>query len=308
MLKRGLGMGRKRKGRDISGWLVVDKPAGMTSTAVVNKVRWALQAKKAGHAGTLDPEATGVLAVALGEATKTVPYITDALKAYAFCVRFGQATNTDDAEGEVIATSDARPDDTAIKDALGNFVGDIQQVPPKFSAVKIDGQRAYKLARDGEDVDIAARPLWVEELVLTDRPDADHVTLEMTCGKGGYVRAIARDLGETLGCYGHVVWLRRLWSGPFEAEDGISIEDIDRLAHDPALDTHLRPLEEGLADLPMLPCTPESAARLRNGNPGLVISSDAEYGEECWAALDGHAVAVGRYKGGELHPSRVFNT
>ncbi|WP_299848938.1 tRNA pseudouridine(55) synthase TruB [uncultured Roseovarius sp.] len=300
-------MARKRKGRDVSGWLVVDKPAGMTSTSVVNKVRWALQAKKAGHAGTLDPEATGVLAVALGEATKTVPYITDALKAYSFCVRLGQATNTDDAEGEVIAESDARPDDAAIKAALGAFVGDIQQVPPKFSAVKIDGQRAYKLAREGEDVEIAARPLWVEELVLTDRPDADHVTFEMTCGKGGYVRAIARDLGAALGCYGHVVWLRRLWSGPFDADDGISIDEIDRLAQCPELDAHLRPLEEGLADLPMLPCTPESAAKLRNGNPGMVIARDVEYGDECWAALDGHAVAVGRYKAGELHPSRVFN-
>ncbi len=301
-------MGRKRKGRDISGWLVVDKPAGMTSTAVVNKVRWAFQAKKAGHAGTLDPEATGVLAVALGEATKTVPYITDALKAYAFCIRLGQATNTDDAEGEVIATNDARPDDGAIKNALGQFVGDIRQVPPKFSAVKIDGQRAYKLARDGADVEIEARPLWVEELVLTDRPDADHVTLEMTCGKGGYVRAIARDLGEALGCYGHVSWLRRLWSGPFEAEDGITVEQIDALARTPELDAHLRPLEDGLADLPMLNCTPEAAARLRNGNPGLVIANNVEYGDECWAALDGCAVAVGRYKAGELHPNRVFNT
>lgn len=163
-------MARKRKGRDISGWLVVDKPAGLTSTAVVNKVRWAMDAKKAGHAGTLDPDATGVLAVALGEATKTVPFITDALKAYTFTVRLGQATNTDDAEGEVIASSDLRPEDAAIKDALGAFVGDIMQVPPKFSAVKIDGQRAYKLARDGEDVEIAARPLWVEELVMTTAP------------------------------------------------------------------------------------------------------------------------------------------
>ena len=178
-------MGRRQKGRDISGWLIVDKPAGPTSTAVVNKVRWALNARKAGHAGTLDPEATGVLAVALGEATKTVPYVTDALKAYSFTVRLGQATNTDDAEGEVIATSDACPSDDEIKAALGQFVGDIEQIPPKFSAVKIDGQRAYKLARDGADVEIAPRPLWVEELVMTDRPDADHVTLEMTCGKGG---------------------------------------------------------------------------------------------------------------------------
>jgi tRNA pseudouridine55 synthase len=301
-------MARKRKGRDISGWLVVDKPAGMTSTAVVNKVRWALQAKKAGHAGTLDPAATGVLAVALGEATKTVPFITDALKAYEFSVRLGQATNTDDEEGEVIASSDTRPDDDAIKAALGPFLGDIMQVPPKYSAVKIDGQRAYKLARDGEEVEIEARPLWVEELVMTDRPDPDHVTLEMVCGKGGYVRAIARDLGEALGCYGHVAWLRRIWSGPFEAEEGISIEEIDRLAHTPELDARLRPLEDGLEGLPQVSCTEEGAVRLRNGNPGMVIARDVEYGDECWAAHKGRAIAVGRFKGGELHPSRVFNT
>ncbi|MGR3802654.1 tRNA pseudouridine(55) synthase TruB [Marinibacterium profundimaris] len=296
-----------RKGRDISGWLVVDKPAGPTSTAVVNKVRWALGAKKAGHAGTLDPEATGVLAVALGEATKTVPYITDALKAYTFTVRLGQATNTDDAEGEVIATSDTRPTDDEIKGGLGDFIGEIMQVPPKFSAVKIDGERAYKLARDGEDVEIAARPLWVEELLLVDRPDEDHVVLEMTCGKGGYVRAIARDLGHALGCHGHVTRLRRIWSGPFEAGDGISMETIEELARTPELDAYLRPLEEGLADLPELKCTPEGAVRLRNGNPGMVFASDVEYGDEAWASLDGRAVAVGTYKAGQLHPSRVFN-
>ena len=166
-------MARRKKGRDISGWLVIDKPAGITSTAVVNKVKWAFDAKKAGHAGTLDPEATGVLAVALGEATKTVPYITDALKAYTFTVRFGAATNTDDAEGEVTATSDARPTDDQIKDALGQFVGDILQVPPAFSAVKIDGVRAYKKARDGDEVTLTARPLYVDSLLLTDRPDAE---------------------------------------------------------------------------------------------------------------------------------------
>ncbi|MEX0327379.1 MAG: tRNA pseudouridine(55) synthase TruB [Ruegeria sp.] len=301
-------MGRKRKGRDISGWLVVDKPAGMTSTAVVNKVRWAMDAKKAGHAGTLDPEATGVLAVALGEATKTVPYITDALKAYTFTVRLGQATNTDDAEGEVIASSDMRPSDDEIKQALGPFLGEIMQVPPKFSAVKIDGQRAYKLARDGEEVELTARPLWVEELVLIDRPDADHAALEMTCGKGGYVRSIARDLGEALGCHGHVKELRRIWSGPFDAEDGLSIEQIDEMAKTTALDDYLQPLETGLSDLPELKCTPEGATRLRNGNPGMVLASDVEYGNEAWASLDGKAVAVGVYKSGELHPSRVFVT
>jgi tRNA pseudouridine55 synthase len=301
-------MGRARKGRDISGWLVVDKPAGLTSTAVVNKVRWAFGAKKAGHAGTLDPDATGVLAVALGEATKTVPYITDALKAYTFTVRLGQSTNTDDAEGEIIASSDTRPEDDEIKAALGQFIGDIMQVPPKFSAVKIDGQRAYKLARDGEDIELAARPLWVDELVMVDRLDADHVTLEMTCGKGGYVRAIARDLGASLGCHGHVRELRRIWSGPFDVSDGITLARVEELAQQPELDSYLRPLEEGLQDLPQVPATPEGAVRMRNGNPGMVLASDVEYGDECWASLDGKAVAVGRYKAGELHPSRVFNT
>jgi tRNA pseudouridine55 synthase len=297
----------RKKGRDISGWLVVDKPAGLTSTAVVNKVRWAFDAKKAGHAGTLDPEATGVLAVALGEATKTVPYITDALKAYRFTVRLGQATNTDDAEGVVTASSDLRPSDAEIKEALHGFVGEIMQVPPQFSAVKIDGERAYKLAREGEDVEIAARPLWVEELVMTGRPDADHVELEMTCGKGGYVRSVARDLGAVLGCHGHVLRLRRLWSGPFDAEDGVTLDEVERLARSPALDALLRPLEEGLADLPEVRATPEGAARLRHGNPGMVLASELAYGDEAWASFEGRAVAVGRFRAGALHPDRVFN-
>jgi len=297
----------RKKGREISGWLVVDKPAGITSTAVVNKVRWAFDAKKAGHAGTLDPAATGVLAVALGEATKTVPYITDALKCYRFAVRFGAATNTDDAEGEVIGRSDARPADDAVRSALAAFRGDIRQVPPQFSAVKVDGERAYALARAGEEMDLAARDLWVESLELVARPDADTVELEMVCGKGGYVRAIARDLGEALGCLGHVLWLRREWSGPFEVSDGITLERLDELAKSAGLDALLLPLEVGLADLPELKATPEGAARLKNGNPGMVIAADVDFGDEAWASYQGRAVAVGVYKAGELHPSRVFN-
>jgi tRNA pseudouridine55 synthase len=299
-------MARRRKGRDISGWLVVDKPAGITSTSVVNKVRWAFDANKAGHAGTLDPEATGVLAVALGEATKTVPYITDALKAYEFTIRFGQATNTDDAEGEIIATSDLRPDDAAIKAALAGFIGDIMQVPPQFSAVKVDGERAYAKAREGEAMELAARALWVEELLLADRPDADHAVLEMTCGKGGYVRSIARDLGDVLGCKAHVRSLRRIWSGPFQAADGITLDQLDAIARTPELDARLLPLEVGLADLPEVRCPVESVARLRNGNPATVIASGVEYGEEVWASHDGKAIAIGSYRGGELHPTRVF--
>jgi len=296
----------RRKGRDISGWLVIDKPAGPTSTAVVNKVRWAFGAAKAGHAGTLDPAATGLLAVALGEATKTVPYVTDDDKCYRFTVRWGEATNTDDAEGEVIATSALRPTDEAIRAALPAFTGEIMQVPPKFSAVKIDGERAYALARDEAAFEIAARPLWVESLVLTARPDADHAEFEMVCGKGGYVRAIARDLGQALGCLGHVTALRRIWSGPFTLEDALGWDELEALAKSPELDARLLPLETGLAGLPELRCSAEGAARLRNGNPGMVLAANVQYGDEAWASLDGRAVAVGIYRAGELHPSRVF--
>jgi tRNA pseudouridine55 synthase len=291
----------------VNGWLVVDKPAGVGSTTVVNKVKWAFGAQKAGHAGTLDPAATGVLAVALGEATKTVPYVTDAVKCYRFRVTLGAATTTDDAEGTVIDTREMRPTDAEIAAALGAFRGEIEQVPPQFSAVKVDGERAYDLAREGEVMDLAARPLWVERLEMISRPDADHVDLEMVCGKGGYVRSIARDLGRALGCLGHVAWLRREWSGPFNASEGVSLEEIDRLAKSPEIDALLLPLELGLADLPELPCTPEGAVRLKNGNPGMVFSSTAQYGDEAWASYQGRPVAVGIYKAGELHPSRVFN-
>ena len=300
-------MARGKKGRPVNGWLVVDKPAGVGSTTVVNKVKWAFGAQKAGHAGTLDPAATGVLAVALGEATKTVPYVTDAVKCYRFRVTLGAATTTDDAEGTVIDTREMRPTDAEIAAALGAFRGEIQQVPPQFSAVKVDGERAYDLAREGEVMDLAARPLWVERLEMLGRPDADHVDLEMVCGKGGYVRSIARDLGRALGCLGHVAWLRREWSGPFNASEGVSLEEIDRLAKSPEIDALLLPLELGLADLPELPCTPEGAVRLKNGNPGMVFSSTAQYGDEAWASYQGRPVAVGIYKAGELHPSRVFN-
>jgi tRNA pseudouridine55 synthase len=299
-------MARGRKGRAVTGWLIVDKPAGVTSTAVVNKVRRALGAQKAGHAGTLDPDATGVLAVALGEATKTIPWIADALKAYRFRVTFGAQTDTDDASGQVIATRDHRPTDARIAAALPAFRGQISQVPPQFSAVKVEGARAYDLARGGETMDLAARPLWVERLEVIGRPDADHVDLELVCGKGGYVRSIARDLGAALGCLGHVAWLRRVWSGPFRAEDGINLDTVEAEAGTPALEARLLPLERALAGLPEFPATPEGAARLRNGNPGPVIGH-ADWGVEGWASLDGQAIAVGQYRAGSLHPSRVFN-
>ena len=298
-------MGRTRKGRDISGWLIIDKPAGLTSTAVVNKIRWAFDAKKAGHAGTLDPEATGLLAVALGEATKTIPYITDAAKAYEFTVNLGSATNTDDADGEVITTSSHRPSDAEIVQGLQGFLGEIMQVPPQFSAVKINGQRAYKLARAGEEIEIAARPLLVEELILADRPTLDTAVLEMTCGKGGYVRAIARDLGEKLGCYGHVANLRRIWSGPFDLEHAVTLEQIEQFAKTSDIDQFLRPLEVGLTDLPQGTTNAEGAAKLRNGNPAICFTK-AEYGDEIWVSHEGKAQAIGLYKSGEIHPTRVL--
>jgi tRNA pseudouridine55 synthase len=243
--------------------------------------------------------------VALGEATKTIPYITDATKAYEFTVNLGAATNTDDAEGEVIKTSDLRPDDTQIVEALQGFVGDIMQVPPQYSAVKIDGQRAYKLARAGEEMEIAARPLWVEELLLSDRPSADQAVLEMTCGKGGYVRSIARDVGEVLGCYGHVAQLRRLWSGSFDLEHAISLEQIEPLAKTAEIDQFLRPLEEGLTDLLQGTTNAEGAAKLHNGNPAICFTT-AQYGDEIWVSYEGKAQAIGRYKSGEIHPTRVI--
>ena len=300
-------MGRKRKGRDISGWLLVDKPAGTTSTAVVNKVRWCFDAKKAGHAGTLDPDATGLLPVALGEATKTIAYLGDALKAYEFRMRMGMATRTDDAEGEVIGESDLRPSDAEIEAALPAFVGDIRQVPPQFSAVKVDGERAYDIARGGGEMELAARDLYVDELSMIGRVDEDHVDLRFVCGSGGYVRSIARDLGESLGCLGHVLWLKRVWVGPFDLEDAVPLDRVEALAKTPELDELLEPVALALDGLPEVRATDAGAIRLRNGNPGQVLPGNVEYGDMAWASLDGVPVAVGRFRGGELHPERVFN-
>ena len=294
----------RKKGREIHGWLIVDKPAGIGSTDVVSKVRWALDAKKAGHAGTLDPDATGVLAVALGEATKTVPVLTDALKAYDFTVNWGAETATDDASGQVIRSAENRPTADMIRAALPDFTGDIMQVPPSVSAVKVDGARAYDLAREGETVELAARPLWVESLeLLSITPDS--ADLRMVCGKGGYVRAIARDLGRQLGCLGHVARLRRIWSGPFEATDGIAFDRIDR-ANQAEIEAAILPIQSALADLPEMAATEIGATRILNGNPGQVLGH-AEFGEEVWVSRNGRALCIGRYMGGEVQPSRVFN-
>lgn len=294
----------RKKGRDISGWLIIDKPAGVGSTDVVGRVRWALDAKKAGHAGTLDPDATGVLAIALGEATKTVPLLTEALKAYDFTVNWGAETATDDSSGEVLARSDARPAADAIMAALPAFTGEIMQVPPAFSAVKVDGERAYDLAREGEAVELAARPLYVDELSLLDAR-ADDADLHMVCGKGGYVRSIARDLGRALGCLGHVATLRRVWSGPFEVADAVPFDLIDR-ANQAEIEARLLPLQSALTDLPEMRATDQGAVRIRNGNPGQVLGM-AQYGETVWVSHDGAAICLGRYLGGEVHPDRVFN-
>jgi len=303
----------RRNGRDISGWVIVDKPAGVTSTAVVGIVRRAFGARKAGHAGTLDPDATGVLAVALGEATKTVPYVTAGEKCYRFAVRLGAATSTDDAAGTVIATSAARPADGEIRAALGAFRGSIMQVPPQVSAVKVAGERAYRLAREGRTADLAARPLFVSRLDLVERPDPDTVILEMECGKGGYVRSVARDLGQALGCLGHVLWLRRLRTGPFGLKEALTLDAIAARARDGAQARDgdgaagLLPLEAGLAALPELRATEAGAARLAHGNPGEVVPGAVPYGAEVWVSHHGRPLAVGRCLGGTVHPSRVFN-
>ena len=299
-------MEKRSNKRRVDGWLLIDKPAGITSNAVVNKVKWAFSAKKAGHAGTLDPEATGLLAIALGEATKTIPYVTSGMKAYTFIVRLGQATNTDDIEGQVIASSDLRPSNEEIISALLPFIGDIKQIPPQFSAVKVDGQRAYKLARGGEELDLASRNLFVESLKFLKRIDPDYVELELICGKGGYVRSIARDLGEALGCYAHVKILRRTWSCSLNVKDAINFETLEKLAKSPILDDFLHPIELGLADLPELKCRPEEVVKLRNGNPAVVLASNLDYGEEAWVSCNGEPLAIGVYKAGEIHPSRVF--
>ena len=298
-------MGRTKKGRKLSGWLIVDKPAGIGSTDVVNKVKWLLKAQKAGHAGTLDPAATGVLALAFGEATKTVAVLTDALKGYRFAVRFGAQTSTDDAEGAVVATSDLRPTTEAIKAALTAFRGEIMQVPPQVSAVKVDGARAYDLAREGEAFELVARPLWVDSLEMIERRDADHVVLDMVCGKGGYVRAIARDLGRALGTVAHVAWLRRTWSGPFEAADGLTWDEVLALGEAGTLEDRLLPIEAALADLPQVEATADGARKIAVGNPGAVLT----FAEgEVWASHNGRALGLGEVRLGMFHPSRVFVT
>ncbi len=307
-------MPRRRKGQPVSGWIVLDKPAGMTSTQAVATVRRLFDAQKAGHAGTLDPLATGILPIALGEATKTVPHVVDARKSYRFTVRFGIATDTDDAEGRPIATSDVRADHAAIEQALGKFEGTIAQVPPRFSAIKIDGARAYDLARAGETVDLAPRQVTVYRLELEAMPDRDRAEIVMECGKGAYVRSLARDLAEALGTCGHVEKLRRIAVGPFLEATAISLESLKTLGHSAAASRHLLPVETALADIPALALTEAEASRLRSGQSvGLLRRSDLNRigklvdGALVCATADGRLVAIARYESGEVKPVRVMH-
>ena len=303
-------MARRKKGLPINGWLVIDKPVDIGSTQVVSKTRWALRAQKAGHAGTLDPLATGVLAVALGEATKTVPYAMDALKTYRFTVRWGERRDTDDGEGAVVATSDHRPSAEAIEAALPAFRGEVMQRPPDYSAIKIGGERAYDIARDGETPALAARPIWIEALDLVDRPDADHATFAMVCGKGGYVRSVARDLGAALGCEGYVASLRRLRAGPFSIDDAIPFEKLDEFRDRDAADAPLLSVAAGLDDIPALAVNDGRAAQLRQGRAipltGAAAALGFSYGDTAWASHDGEPVAIGVVRGGSFHPTRVI--
>ena len=305
-------MARRRKGQSINGWLILDKPQGLTSTRAVGRVRYLFDACKAGHAGTLDPLATGILPLALGEATKTMPFVVDGSKAYRFTMRFGAETDTDDAEGKVVETSDQRPSRADIEAALPSFTGDITQVPPRYSAIKVGGERAYKLAREEEDFELAARTVTIDRLELTEHPDEDHCVIEAECGKGTYVRAIARDLGRVLGCLGHVEVLRRTRVGGFTEADTVTLAEIEDAAANEegkaALLSLLRPVETALKDIPALSFSSSDAARLRQGQPVMLRGRDAPImGGTVYAVSRGALVALGEVAQGEFRPKRIFN-
>lgn len=304
-------MSRRKKGNPVHGWVILDKPIGMTSTQAVGKVRWLFQAQKAGHAGTLDPLATGVLPIALGEATKTVPYAVDGLKAYRFVVRWGAETDTDDAEGRVVRTSETRPTSEMIEALLPDFRGDILQTPPQFSAIKIDGNRAYDLARGGEVVPLEPRPVSIDLLALTGMPDASTAIFEAECGRGTYVRALARDMGRKLGCFGHVIELRRTEVAAFHEELSVTIEELEaaHAAEDGgvALRGFLNPIELALSDLIEVSVSPPDAARLSRGQTVLMRGRDAPIQSgEAFAVSKGTLIALCQMDKGELVPIRVF--
>jgi tRNA pseudouridine55 synthase len=303
----------KKNKRDVHGWVVLDKPVGMTSTHAVAVIKRLFSAKRAGHAGTLDPLASGCLPIALGEATKTVPFVVDGRKTYIFTVRFGEERDTDDAEGRIVNVSEDRPDQAAIEAMLPRFVGTIEQVPPRFSAIKIDGERAYDLARDGETVEIAPRQVTINRLELLGTPDPDHAVLAAECGKGTYVRALARDLGRALGGFGHVSALRRSRVSPFVEGDMISLERLESLCHRAAagegnLADMLLPVETALDDIPALAVSPADAARLHKGQVVLLRGRDAAVIRgTVQVASSGQLVAIAEIDRGEIVPRRVFN-
>lgn len=300
---------RKRKGRPVSGWLVLDKPLGMTSTHAVSVVKRLFGAQKAGHAGTLDPLASGCLPIALGEATKAVPQVFDGRKVYRFTVGWGVETDTDDVEGRPTAVSDARPEPEAIRAALPEFTGAISQVPPAYSAIKVDGERAYDLARDGETVALEPRPAMVHRLEIVDLPDRDCVVLEAECGKGTYVRALARDLGRRLGIHGHVKALRRLSVGPFD-EAGLVPLSALRAAHDEggseACDAFLIPVVRALGELAEIAVPRNDVNRVLSGQPVILRGREAPISGAAYATGAGRLLAVGEVDRGAFHPRRVF--
>ncbi len=300
-------MGNSKAGNSISGWIIVDKPTGMTSTAVVNKIKWACGARKAGHAGTLDPSATGVLAIALGEATKTIPYVTNREKSYIFEVKFGEATDTDDSEGKIIHKSKMRPSEQDILAAIPLFQGKIEQTPPLFSAVKINGERAYALARKGHNFEIAPRSLLVSSLKLEKYISKSNAVLALECGKGGYVRAIARDLGLKLGCFGHVKWLRRISSGSFNLSMASSLDEILKMSKLPGISNFIYPLKLGLDTLKHGTCSISAADKIKNGNCAPVLCTGAKSGDEIWVSYCEIPIAVGKYQSGSFFPKKVFN-
>ena len=304
-------MRRTDKGRPIDGWLVIDKPQGVTSTHVVSKVKHITRAQKVGHGGTLDPLATGILPIAMGEATKTVAYVMDAPKSYRFTIRFGEGRDTDDAEGAIIARSDERPTDERITAALASYQGLIWQRPPSYAAVKIQGERAYDLARRGETVVLEPRQVRIDELRLIERPDADHAVFEMSCGKGAYVRAIARDLGQELGCFAHVSALRRTSVGAFGLELAVPLDTLAQLVENDSLPQVLISVSTALAGIPALAVTEPQALRLRSGQPIRVsprlFAEEPAEGATIKVTQAGELVALARLDGAELSPLRVFN-
>ncbi|HEX9070500.1 MAG TPA: tRNA pseudouridine(55) synthase TruB [Pseudolabrys sp.] len=303
----------KRDKRDIHGWVVLDKPIGMTSTHAVSVVKRLFSAKRVGHAGTLDPLASGALPIALGEATKTVPFVMDGRKLYRFTVRWGEERDTDDAEGRVVARSNQRPSADAIRALLPSFTGYIQQVPPRYSAIKIEGERAYDLARDGEMVELAARPIEIGRLELVNIPDPDHAVLETECGKGTYVRSLARDLGRVLGCFGHISALRRAAVGSFGEATMILLEQLEALCHraaagEASLADALMPVETALDDIPALAVSRADAARLQRGQAILLRGRDApNFRGTIYVTVSGQLLALAELDRGEIVPKRVFN-